>query len=157
MREMRTMKAQSAVEFTLTISLFLAVVSGTAFFGYAAYQRAQVNHALGTLATELPANWSQVPAKDLAKKLILQGSDLDPAALTVESASVDVDESVDVQNGDPVATALGGQVGRSERHRVTVTADVAYRFEDAFLLSGGATTHATAKRSYIAYTDYRVS
>lgn len=157
MERTRALPAQSAVEFALTLTLFLVVVSSTAFFGYAAYQRAQINHALGTLATELPADWAQVPAKDLAKRLILQGSDLDPSALTVESASVDVDEEVDVRDGDPIAAALGGQVGRSERHRVTVSASVCYQFEDAFLLSGQVTTHATAKRSYIAYTDYRVS
>ncbi len=151
------MRAQAAVEFTLTITVFLTVVSATAYFGYAAFERAQLNHALGTLATELPADWSQTPAKELARQLILDGSDLNPDALKVESASVEVDEGVDVHDRDPIATSLGGQVGRTERHRVKVSAAVSYDYESAFLPDGGGTTRATASRSYIAYTDYRVS
>ena len=140
-----TLKAQAAIEFTLTLTVFLTVVSSLAFFGYAAFERAQLNHSLGTLGTELPANWVQTPAKELARQLVLDGSDLNPDALKVESASVTVDENVDVK------------VGRTERHRVKVSAVVSYDYEDAFLLSGGGTAKATVSRSYIAYTDYRVS
>lgn len=152
-----TLKAQAAIEFTLTLTVFLTVVSSLAFFGYAAFERAQLNHSLGTLGTELPANWAQTPAKELARQLVLDGSDLNPDALKVESASVTVDENVDVKDHDPIATSLGGQVGRTEKHRVKVSAVVSYDYEDAFLLSGGGTTKATVSRSYIAYTDYRVS
>lgn len=151
------LKAQAAVEFILTFSVFLTVVSSLAFFGYAAFERAQLNHSLGTLATELPANWSQMPAKKLARQLVIEGSDLDPEAITVESASVTVDEDVDLTDRDPIAESLGGQVSRTERHRVRVSAVVSYDYEDAFLLGGGVTTRATASRSYIAYTDYRTS
>lgn len=151
------LKAQAAVEFILTFTVFLTVVSSLAFFGYAAFERAQLNHSLGTLATELPANWSQMPAKELARQLVIEGSDLDPEAITVESASVTVDEDVDLTDRDPIAESLGGQVSRTERHRVRVSAVVSYDYEDAFLLGGGATTRATASRSYIAYTDYRTS
>lgn len=154
---MKTLKAQAAVEFTLTVAVFLTMVSFLAFFGYAAFERAQLNHSLGTLATELPANWSQIPAEELAKQLVLEGSDLDPDSITIESASVEVDRDVDVTQHDPIAESLGAEVGRKERHRVRVSAAVTYDYEDAFLLGGGATAHANVSRSYIAYTDYRVS
>ena len=68
-----------------------------------------------------------------------------------------MDEDVDLTDRDPIAESLGGQVNRTERHRVRVSAVVSYDYEDAFLLSGGGTTKATVSRSYIAYTDYRTS
>lgn len=156
-RRARALSGQAAVEFTLVITAFILLASAIAFFGYAGYQRARLDHSLSTLAATLPADWESMDPKELARGLILDGSDLVEEDLEVVSASVAVDRDVDVAQGGTIAAGLGAGVTRTERRRIIVDAEVAYTFEDAMSFGREVTTRGTAHRTYTAYTDFQVS
>lgn len=152
------LKGQASIEFMLTLSIFIVFIFSLMYLGYAGYQRAQIDHSLATLASDLPSGWEQMQAEELVKELILKDTDLDPGALEVHAASIRAESNVALVEGDEISTQLtGGGISRSEARRVFVSAEVSYRFEDAFSLGRSVTTKADVARSYIAYTDYQVS
>lgn len=156
-RERAALPGQAAVEFTLVITAFLVLSSAVAYFGYAGYQRARLDHSLSTLGSTLPAGWESMDPEELARGLLLDGSDLVEEDLEIVSASVTVDRDVDVAEGGGIASGLGAGVMRTERRKVVVDAEVSYTFEDALSFGRQVTTTGTAHRAYTAYTDFQVS
>lgn len=153
----RRLRAQAAIEVSIVFTGLLLVVGAIAFFGYAGYQRAWLDHSLSTLASTLPKGWEQMEPKVLAKELILEGSDLDEDDLEVKEASVEIERDVDVDEGGLIPGGLGAGVERTERKRVVIEAVVAYTYEPALSMGKRVTAAGTAHRSYVAYTDYKVS
>lgn len=145
--------AQAAIEFAAVLIALIAMLFGIMYVSYAGYQRSQLATGLTTMADQLPADWESRDPKALAASLILAGSDLDPADLTVIDASVTTDREVSVAKGG-VSSEPDLSV-RTEERRVTVSAEVSYDYEDAFALGKAGAVRASAERTYITYTDYK--
>lgn len=159
---MRTIRAprpagQSSAEFVIVFPAFLAIVFGAMFFCFAAYQRADLDYQLSSLADELPANWQSMDREELVRDLVLEGSNLDGADLEVRSARVSVDRDQDVREGGAMASALDAGVTRTDQQRIEVAADIAYTYSDALSFGHEVTYERHLERSYTAYTDFEVS
>lgn len=148
---------QSSAEFIIVLPVFVAIVFAVMFFCYAAYQRADVDYQLSSLAGELPAGWESMDGEALVRDLLLDGSQLDPSSLEVTSALVSVDRVQDVRQGGAMASALDAGVTRTDQQRVEVEADVSYTYSDVLSFGHEVTYRRHLERSYTTYTDFEVS
>lgn len=130
------MRAQAMVELSICLPILLTLTIGIICLGITEWRVSDASHALSDLATELPDGWQTLPADELVRSLVLDGSSLDAERLTVTNASVREVRTSDVDASGALAVALGGTFKVSESTWLVVSADVSYDL-------GGATAWPT--------------
>ena len=149
--------AAEMVEAAFVIPLTVTLVLGLVAFGYAMLERSLVEGQLSSLGRELPDGWSSMTAEQVVRDLVLDGSTLDPARLTVSSASLaESTESRDAQ-GDPVAVALGADASHEDSRWVEVKATVSYTLDGFGVAFGRETFTRTVRGTYLAERRWEVS
>lgn len=151
------MRGSAMVELALCLPVFLALTIGTMGLALACWERADVDHSLSNLASELPGGWEDMDEGDLVASLVLSGSSLDPTRLSVDGASVRVVTLREVDPSSGLAQRLGGSFSLREDSWVEVSADVSYDLSnplDWYGLLGGCSRHV--ERRYLASTRTEV-
>lgn len=152
-------RGQTLVEFAIAGTIFLAALIGIVSFSVSAWMGAEVDFKTAELASELPANWASLDRKALVKNLMTEQVGLDPARLTVESASVDTRSASVNAADDRVARALGSDTSHTDATWVTVKARVSYKVTSPSVILGAAPTTYTrdVERVYLLQRRYEVS
>lgn len=111
---------QGSVEFILIMPVLLTFLFAIGSFAMLSYQNTVIQHSLATLADALPAGWQEQDRNELVRDLVCDGTDLDKSRLTVTNARVKTETSGAVNDGDSIASDLGGldaQDRDAPRHR----------------------------------------
>lgn len=146
----RGLLGQASVEFVIVFPLLIFCMFMIMWAGYSFYERATLTNQLSQLGSELPDGWESMTDQGLVRELILDGTTMDPDALTVVFASVNPSApSVSTKDNDPVARSLGLTSSRVSTQTLTVTATVEYRFTDLWSFWGSTTARNTVTRTYL--------
>lgn len=139
------------VEFALCLPVLALLTLGTMGLAWTLWQQAGVDHALSTLAAELPAGWEDRDAVELVGDLIADGSGgtLERDRIAVSSPSVRVESRERTETGaDGFLT--------EERRYVRVSADVSYEVDNPLWPSLPTRVERHVERTYLAATRTEV-